>query len=249
VVLNKRYQRADWGRRPLSTDLLEYARLDSHYLIPLRERLWDDLVRKELDGLALEDFRRSCKVTIPKNGKTTLPCWKISGGQDLTSRQMAVLQALCEFREQFAQSANLPPFKVLTNEALIQLTLNLPESMGDMESVPGLGKRQKLRFGPDLLMAIQRGLNSEPPKRNSKPEKPSDNYLTRLEALRTWRKVTAQKMGVPSDVILPRSALEDVAAANPQTLDELLIISAEHPWRFTHFGQQILDVLGGQLEQ
>ena len=43
VVLDKRYQRANWGQRPLPADLLAYARLDTHYLIQLRQRLHDEL--------------------------------------------------------------------------------------------------------------------------------------------------------------------------------------------------------------
>ena len=37
--LDKRYQRANWGERPLKPALLAYARLDSHYLVALRQRL------------------------------------------------------------------------------------------------------------------------------------------------------------------------------------------------------------------
>ena len=45
VHLNKRFQRANWGRRPLPMDMLAYAQLDTHYLIPLRDRLQADLNR------------------------------------------------------------------------------------------------------------------------------------------------------------------------------------------------------------
>jgi ribonuclease D len=39
IKLEKRYQRADWGERPLKQEMLEYARLDTHYLIALRDKL------------------------------------------------------------------------------------------------------------------------------------------------------------------------------------------------------------------
>jgi ribonuclease D len=36
VTLNKRYQLANWGLRPLPPAQLDYARLDTHYLLPLQ---------------------------------------------------------------------------------------------------------------------------------------------------------------------------------------------------------------------
>jgi len=30
-AVNKRYQKADWGKRPLTRDMLDYARLDTHH--------------------------------------------------------------------------------------------------------------------------------------------------------------------------------------------------------------------------
>ena len=38
VTMNKKYQRADWKRRPLTPEQLDYARLDTHYLLSLREK-------------------------------------------------------------------------------------------------------------------------------------------------------------------------------------------------------------------
>ena len=43
VVLDKRHQRADWGRRPLTHELLAYAAADTAYLELLRRRLSERL--------------------------------------------------------------------------------------------------------------------------------------------------------------------------------------------------------------
>src|SRR5689334_8150940 len=45
--LDKHNQKADWGQRPLSDELVDYARLDTRYLIPLRELLEAELREKE----------------------------------------------------------------------------------------------------------------------------------------------------------------------------------------------------------
>lgn len=69
VVLNKKYQRADWGQRPLPSYLLAYAQLDTHYLIPLRTRLREQLRQRNLWPLAEEDFNRLCHI----NGREPCP--------------------------------------------------------------------------------------------------------------------------------------------------------------------------------
>ena len=43
VTIDKRYQRANWGQRPLKPEMLEYARLDSHYMLALRDHLLTQL--------------------------------------------------------------------------------------------------------------------------------------------------------------------------------------------------------------
>src|SRR3954467_3450148 len=45
VKMDKKFQRADWKRRPLTREQLDYARLDTHYLLALR-----DLQREALDA-------------------------------------------------------------------------------------------------------------------------------------------------------------------------------------------------------
>ena len=75
IHVEKKYQRANWGRRPLKEDMLEYARLDSHYLIPLAEILQKELRECGRWELAREDFERSTQtLRIQLN-----PAWMISG--------------------------------------------------------------------------------------------------------------------------------------------------------------------------
>ena len=73
VKLDKRYQRANWGQRPLPEHLIDYARLDTHYLIALRDRLQAELVERGLAALAQEDFRMQAnKLANDKLGSNSV---------------------------------------------------------------------------------------------------------------------------------------------------------------------------------
>ena len=241
IELDKRFQRANWGKRPLPADQLAYARLDSHFLIALREILYKELESKDLLALAEEDFIRMCnvRVTTPENCFTNF--WRISGREELTPQQYAVLHILCEYRAQKAQSANKPVFKILGNKTLVEIAQRSPSSLRELNGIIGLNPAQIRRFGDGLLNAVQRGLKSAPlykPNRN----RPGMDYLNRLDSLKKWRKDTARNLGVESDVVLPRDILEEIAKENPHDSAQLKQNMQEIPWRFNYFGREILDL-------
>lgn len=242
ITLDKRYQRANWGERPLKREMLAYARLDTHYLFDLRERLKDELIQAERWDLAQEDFNQLCNVAA---GPSEPPCcnwWHVAGGTDLDRRQADLLYQLCEYREQAARAANLPPFKVMPNSALLAVALACPKNESDLNRVNGLPERIRWRHMNGFLQAIERAQQIHAPRRPFSP-RPSQSYLDRLDGLRGWRKETSQKWKVESDIILPKDALEAIAASGPKQLDELKVIMAAYPWRFEHFGSQILQAI------
>lgn len=241
IVLDKRYQRANWGLRPLPAPMLSYARLDSHYLIALRARQAEALQAMGRWELAQEDFTRLSSVTPPsENGHD--PCLKMNGSHDLTAQQLSVLKELCAYRDAQARRADRPPFKVLGNNMLIEIAQKCPASHIDLIHLETLPGKLRDRHGGDLLAAVRRGLKAAPTLRTHAP-RPSDEYLNRLDRLREWRKKAAQAINVESDVVLPREPLEAIAEANPATLEDLRALMAALPWRREHYAEQIWKVL------
>jgi ribonuclease D len=106
----------------------------------------------------------------------------------------------------------------------------------------GLTSRQVQRFGRELLDAIRQGREA-PLVQMPARVRPDPAFLNRLNALGNWRKKTARTMGVESDVVLPRRFLEGLAERPPRSLDELAVVMQVSPWRFEHFGAEILAVL------
>jgi ribonuclease D len=246
VHLEKRYQRANWGQRPLPSYLLAYARMDTHYLIQLRNRLRAALLEAGKWSLAAEDFRRLAELT--PNGKAnedpTAGCWRVSGVYDLSPQQVAVLVELCKYRDKVARNLNRPLFKVINDATLIAIAERAPGDLAALSELPGMSRRQMERHGKALLTVVQRGLESDPVYPTRSP-RPSEAFLDRVDALRRWRKETAEQMGVKSDVVLPRDLMTAIAEQNPRNLEDLGGVLEEVPWRMKNFGGQILQVLAG----
>jgi ribonuclease D len=241
VQVNKQYQKSNWGKRPLTYEQVDYARLDSHYLIALRDILENELRENNLLELAKEDFIRACQPGNG-NGKSARAPWeRISGHQDLSPRQLSILNELCSCRELIAEQLDRPVFKVISDDLLLSLAHLAPNSSSKLEDA-GLTKVQVERFGPELLKAIHTGTNA-PLVVRTRSKRPSDAMLARLEKLKDWRKKEAAVMKVESDVILPKPMLYTIAEQGPRDLGKLEILMGDSPWRYKHFGEAIIKAL------
>jgi len=243
ITIDKRHQKADWGARPLTHSQIDYARLDTHYLFQLRDVLEKELAEKERLELAREDFVRACKVDQPR-GKVNGASWRrFSARKDISIRELTILSELCTFRDRVAEHLDRPPFKVLDDDTLLAIARNLPEKDVDLAGI-GLSPKQIRLWGNDILHATRRGVDA-PLVTREQVRRPTDAVLRRLEKLKNWRKTTAREMGVESDVVLPKVYLNALSEKPPRIMSELEIALAESPWRFRHFGPQILKMLGG----
>ncbi len=245
VAVEKKYQRANWGQRPLPEHMLQYAQLDTHYLIALRDILKQELITKERYALAEEDFRRLCQVNEHKTDKPPADCWRINGAYDLEPQQAAVLKELYLFRDQVARRKNRPLFKVMNDQVLINLAEGCPSNQAELINSPGLSRGQAAQYWKGLLAAIKRGLQAEP-LHPPAYKRLNNGFLQRLEALKGWRKMTAREMGVNSDVVLPRDLMYAIAKHRPQHKSELKALMDDAPYRYERFGDEILGVIPGK---
>ena len=247
VTMSKTHQRADWGRRPLRAEMLDYARLDTHYLPALRDRLFVALTESGRWPEAQEDFERLARTSPPAVSRTPDPqaFWRVKGARDLTPRQAAVLRAVFVYRDTESARANLPPFKVIGEPTLLDLARRSPHTLDDLKGIVAMTPGQVHRHGQALLRAVEDGLRAEPP---SPPvaERDPDDVRDRYDRLHQWRKTRAQARGVESDVILPRTALWDLARRPPCTLADLTDIVDFGPTRRAMYGQEVVAVIGGR---
>ena len=181
----------------------------------------------------------ACQANSSK-AKSESPTWsRFSNRQDLTLRDLTVLNELLAFREQVAAHLDRPPFKVLEDGRLLEIARTKPSTVSELEVE--LTSRQIQNWGTSILAAVQRGMQNPLVKRQPL-ERPDEAYIKRLEKLKNWRKKVAAEMDVESDVVLPRSLLLALAEAGPQEVERVLKFS---PWRLEHFGAQIIKTLEG----
>lgn len=217
VVLDKRYQRADWSRRPLEPAMLAYAAADTSHLLALAERLSGELSRLGRLGWAAEEFLllEQVEPSPPKNPW----CLNVKGAGRLAPRQLARLQALLELREDLARAWNRPPFKVLSNQVLIDWAARPPSTRGELARTPGAGGPLLERIAAAALEALARAEalpdgecpRAEPVRRP--PLTPAAER--RLARLKAAREEAARALRIEPGLLVNGATLERLARLDP----------------------------------
>jgi ribonuclease D len=242
VKLDKAMQRANWGRRPLSGRQIDYARYDTHFLLPLRDRLADRVSAAGYEAELHDEFERLEQIPdLESDQPVSDPFWRLRGVLELTPPQRAVCLALFEWREAEAERIDRPSFHVLSTEAMHRLAQEAPATLEGL-APSGVGEQAVHRWGKAILQAIERGKGRKPPvpRRNGRMDEAAQ---TRLEALRKWRKRRADARGVESDVILCRDAMFRIAKRAPRSAAELAEIPGVGACRLAAYGPEILATL------
>lgn len=247
VVLDKRMQRANWGQRPLSRRQQEYARLDTHYLLPLRDIIWDALVAAGRWEEAQEAFRQLCQIEYVPRPFDPEGFWRINGARSLQGHQLSVLRELYLWREQLAEEMDRPPFKVLNDRALIALSRAQPATAAELQAVRGVPAWLVRHRADELLSVIRRGQSADVPQpqpsRANGMGRPDDETMRLYEALRRWRSETARQRGVEADVVLTNDVLMQIARAKPDSMADLAALKVLGEWKLETYGPRILQVI------
>lgn len=229
IVKSKRLQTADWGRRPLSKEAIDYAGSDVLHLMALQE-----ILSKRLDVLGrttwvAEEFARLQEVryTAPDIENAFR---SIKGAESLDGGGLAVLRSLFLFREQEALRRHRPPFFVMPDEILVALSTSRTADLG------GFCNAEPPRFRADLQQALRDGLAAQPiqsiPRMRFEPM--NSEQTRRFTSLKTWRTSLAAKLALDPSIIWPMVSLQRLAK-EPDTLDTEAISDNVRRWQNEQF--------------
>ncbi len=241
VKLDKDHQKANWSKRPLARELLDYAALDVHHLPALRDRLCGALVQLGRLEWLEQKCRWQIEVAREGFGGADEHSWRIGGSETLGGRGLAVLHALWHWRESWAEKLDTPPFKVTGNDLLMRLARKADAGFHTAEVLEiNLGKRHNRLF-PSLSDAIHHGTAMDPrelPRRERRRDFAlmSPEELARQDRLKADRDRIAAGLKLDPTLIATRSQLVQIAR-EPALIDQVLLpwqaqlLKADPSWR------------------
>jgi ribonuclease D len=223
VRLDKRYQRADWGRRPLKAAQLAYAAADTAYLGDLTERLRSRLEELGRWGWAVEEFRTLEGVRHAAAEPNPVAFERLKGARALRGADRDRLYSLYLWRDRKAQSLDVPPFKILGNLQLMALAQEPPADLVELGKTEGIGPRAVRRWGRELLRTLDRPQSAPEGAPMPRAAKVEPAVRRRIKGLLAARDAKAAALGLQGGLLCPRVCIDAVAMREPvcSTIDDL----------------------------
>jgi ribonuclease D len=246
VSLDKRYQRADWGRRPLRTAQVAYAAADTAHLADLADRLQARLEQLDRWSWAEEEFRKLERVRHTPSDPDPLAFERVKGARSLRGTDRDRLFTLFSWRDQQARARDIPPFKVLGNKALLALATSPPSDLDQLAEVHGVGPSVVRRSGRGLLRLLARPRRAPERARPPRPPATEAAVRRRLKGLLAVRDARAQDLGIHAGLLCPRSLAEAVAVRKPPwSTGRKLAEAGLEGWRLEVLGEDFINALRG----
>jgi ribonuclease D len=208
VKLVKGSQKANWTRRPLSPDLIEYALNDARHLKPLTDTLKSELEQKG----RLAWHRETCDRLIldcsrPRH-RDPDQVWRLPGSEHLAPSTLAILRALWHWRENEAVHASKPPFFVLSHETLVRLAIWTVEGRPIEPIIPASwSDRRKQGLLRTLTKALDLPASQHPRPVRHLNRRFTDAENQQLNELIKRRDHQAKRLGLEPAFIASRSTL------------------------------------------
>lgn len=245
LELDKKYQKADWSKRPLSREMCAYATADTSDLLPLYDQFREELKNKNRLEWLEEEGRVVCQARVTeKDGPLFLYC---KGAGKLRGHSLAILEELLQMRDRQSELLDRPPFKVLSADTLIDIAENRPQTLHELSLFKGMTSGQLQRHGAGILSAVERGMatpeNSLPRFPRTAKKEVQELAKERLKNLKAWREKHSHELKLDPGVLAPNWLLEAVADTESAAKEELDAIPGMREWQKRHFGEELARIL------
>ncbi|MEE9330102.1 MAG: ribonuclease D [Parvularculaceae bacterium] len=232
----------DWARRPLTDAQLVYALGDVTHLRDVYQQLLGQL--KETNRLAW--VREEMDALHNPNLYFVEPAfaWKRLKMRNVRSKDIGPIIELAAWREDAAQTRNVPRGRLIKDDVLLEIARQAPTSVEKLGRVRGIPKGfERSETGKGILNAVQ--LGQEIPKEDlpqiarHKPMEPVSPDV--LDLLRVLLKRQCEAYNVAPKLIASAADIEAIARSNDAD------VPAFKGWRREVFGDAAIKLKAGEI--
>lgn len=255
VDLDKEHQQADFSLRPLPDPLRAYIADDVRYLVEIGRRIREECRKADILEEVELDCRRLAEEAAARPDQAAAFRPKLPK-QSMRPKDVALAQALArhlhERRLRWAEAADVPMGRMLSNAAIVALATRPPSTLRELSKAVGVRGAFVREHGEEVLALVRElvakwragELESEPEERGAA----DPARRKRAEALKAWRSEKATQRRVTPSVVLPNPLLDELAAAPPPSIDALGGLHWFGEKRVRLYGEELIALLGRQRE-
>lgn len=246
LQLMKGHGAADWSKRPLPDEWLNYAALDVEVLLELRDAVAAVLDDQGKTDWAMQEFEH---LRTYEAAPTRRDLWRRTSGihKVRNPQALAAVRELWTTRDHIARRRDIAPGRILPDTAIINAATADPDSIEKLTALPVFGGARQRRSAQVWLDALDRArhttdlpdsaepMNGPPPPSRWARRKPE--ATARLEAARAGLSALSERVSVPSENLVTPDVVRrlcwdwkpvtDIAAA----VEEFLVAAAVRPWQ------------------
>lgn len=255
VTLEKKFQKQNWARRPLTLEALEYLRRDVMFLPRLHRLMIAELKALDLIEEAHLESRRVEETHALEQDFDAEAFWRFKGIDRLGDRAMAFIKELHEIRAEIARRMDRPVFKILADGRLVEIAEALDKK--DLPLPRDLLPDRFRSYLPRIESAWRRSAGErrplKPPRQPAPPR--ARNGVNREERaqieemLKKWRNAEALARGVSTMAVLPNHLVEAIASTAPKSIEALDRIPHFGRRRLERYGEILLGLLRGVADE
>ena len=239
--LDKTSRFTDWSRRPLTDAQKTYALADVTHLRDIYEFLAAKLAETGRDKWVAEEMQ---VLTNPETYVTRPEeAWERVKTRNSSGRFLAIVRELARFREDYAQSRNIPRNRVFKDDALVELASTKPKSANDLSrSRLLLREARRGDIADGIIAAVKAGLdcpNDDLPKPDRSRERLQINPAL-ADLLRVLLKAKSEEYSVASKLIASAADLDAISAGERD-------VPALGGWRRDVFGDDAMRLCDGKV--
>lgn len=241
VEIDKSSRFTDWSRRPLSDAQSTYALADVTHL----RQIYEYLAKRLKDAGRAHWVDQEMTILNNPATYTTKPedAWKRVKTRNNSPRFLSIVRELARFREDYAQTKNVPRSRVYKDDALAEIAATKPKNIADLgNSRLLLREARRGDIADGILNAIKVGLacpEADLPRVERKHERQQVNPAL-ADLLRVLLKAKTSAVGVASKLVAPASDLDAIAAGERD-------VGALEGWRYEVFGEDALKLCDGKI--
>jgi ribonuclease D len=241
--IDKASRFTDWCRRPLTEKQIEYAIADVTHLRTIYKKLGQQLQKNKRTAWLSEEMDvLTSPETYAVDHREVWRRIKIRGAKP---RQLAVLRELAAWREETAQTRDVPRNRVMKDDVLVQIATQQPANREDLGRVRMLpGGFANSADGKAVLAAVAKGIavpkEDAPTKEsNGRPDQEPPGAL--VDLLKTLLKAKCEAAGVATKLVANMAEVERIAAEDDPESPLM------HGWRYEIFGADAQKLKKGEL--
>jgi ribonuclease D len=234
VEIHKVHTRADWSRRPLRDEYLQYAAEDVEYLLPAYETLVETLEEKGRLEWAREDSAWLLDPTLYVNGNGQA-IDRLKGARNFRGRKRTAAARLAEWRENEAIKRNRPRQWIMRDTVLLDIAWKLPGSEKELADIDGVPPKLVRRVGRRLLDEIASSARDE--RDYTPPRPPNERQKALLKEMQSRVASCAADLGVAAETVASKRELSGVIITGNR---KSRLFSG---WRAELIGEELLELL------